>query len=288
MLIKLFFGFFTSLLFSRFLLNSIGDKYFGGFFLLVSIIGIFFIIRSSNEVAIQRFLGKSLTKKTEFSYDDVLKSSFLLNLLISIFFCLLIFFFYDYFTAKLDLPAIFFSSNNVFKISFVVILFSEFLKSPFQMDLIIRNKFLTVSIIEILFGIFKLILVLNLNFFVNVFESFSVFYAIIHLLIAIIFIIFSKSIAFTFPNKFLIIISQISVFSFWTLTSIVSSMGLFKAVPVIINSTYGVLLNTSHSLSDQIKGQLDSVSNVLKYPPWNFHYGIRTLQLSFAIQIMMS
>jgi O-antigen/teichoic acid export membrane protein len=257
-----------SLISTRIILNTLGIADFGIFNLIGGFVGTLSFLNSSMTVATQRFLSFSLGSGDNMRLSKIFNTSFLIHSILGLSVILLMLFIGFAFFRRLNIPP---ERFNIALIVFYVTLgttFLSILSVPFDGILISHENFLAIAIFELFLSFSKLaIAILLLYSGLDKLQTYSVLTG------AIFFIQFIMKQRFCSkmyhesrisPGNFDKSISkEMLSFSGWSLFGALASIARNQGIAIVMNSFFGIVVNTAYGISHQVSGQVLSLSTTV-------------------------
>lgn len=257
-----------TLLSSRWVLLALGEEDFGIYNLVAGLLGLLMFLNLSMATASQRYLSYALGKKD----NDLLSDTFFISIILHFIIGVVIFFLveivgqyllYNFLQVpfkKIDLAV--FCLHSLAINAFVTVI-----SVPYRASLISHENIMFVALTEVGVSVLKLILaIVLLDYLGNRLKLYAVVMTLIPIMQALVFRIYSKH---KYPEcRFKIHrisdykrFKDMAVYASWNMIGSVSSLLRDQGIPMLLNSFYGVCMNTAYGLALQVKGQLNYFSS---------------------------
>lgn len=259
-----------SLYSTRIVMETLGDTDYGLYSVIAGVVAMLSFVSNALVISTQRYLSHSHSQNDIRLVSKVFGNSLMIHLVISV--CLLL-----VLTSLtnpvvmtfLDIPLSRIASAKVVYICVVVMIALSFFTSPFKALFIARENIVYISVIDVVDGVFKVLAALVLPFI-----SFDKLDAYALLLVSI---SFFNLIAFGlyallkykechFPKIADIdgeYVKKLIGFASWTLYSTGCVVVRTQGIAIIINRVFGVLVNASYGIAQQVSGALLNVSQAI-------------------------
>lgn len=248
----------VSLYTSRIILRVLGVEDFGIYNVVASIVVLFSFIQNAMTAAIQRFLNFELGKGDLDQARRVFSSSIIIYAGI----CLLIFIFAEtvglwFLKTQLNIPEERTDAAYwVYQVSIFAALV-QIIQMPYNASIIAFEKMSFYALISIIEVILRLLIVFIL-YFVNTIDKLKLYSLLVLIVSSIVFLLYY----FYCRKKFTIcsfkwvydslLLRRLLGFSGWSLFGSLANVGLNQGVGFILNIFYGVLMNASLGIANQV------------------------------------
>lgn len=249
----------------RIILNALGASDYGIFDLIAGVVGLLTFISSSLSQTSMRFLSVSLGKKDNANTKKVFSTCFWLHfyiaLILSIILIGLSFFLFDGFL-RIEQDRVF-----VAKVLYYFMVFELFLNvsvTPFSALIASHEKFIYISIVQILDSILKL----AIAFIITACNSdklmiYGLLIVGITLLNVVLYVVYAIS---HYREK--MSISKVSIsemrevtgFAGWTLLDVAGSVTTRQGYAILLNTFFGTVVNATFAIARQVEGHMYTVS----------------------------
>ena len=256
-----------SLYSSRLVLNILGVEDYGIYSLVAGVVSMLSFLTNSLVGSTQRFLSVSQGKGDATRLKEVFNNSLLLHIGLGIVVAIILFALTPFiFNGFLNIPA---SSIEVAKrlYLFVVIMVTvSFFASPYRALLVSHENIVYTSVIDVLDGILKVILVLLLPYVpMNKLLAYGLLMLSIQLFNLLSFSIYShaKYEECCIPRFKLFSISyvkELGLFTGWVVYSSVCITMRDQGLAVVLNKIYGTAINAAYGIGMQISGMVSFIS----------------------------
>ena len=256
-----------SLYSSRLVLNILGVDDYGIYSLVAGVVGMLSFLTNSLVGSTQRFLSVTQGKGNLEKLKEVFGNSLLLHvglgLLVAIVLAVLTPFIFDSF---LNIPSDRIDVAKSLYLLVVLMVYSSFIASPYRALLVSHENIVYVSIVDVMDGILKVVLVLLLpNFPLDKLLSYGLIMLGIQLFNLLAFIVYShakyeecvfpKIRAFSFAY-----VKELATFTGWVVYSSVCITFKTQGLAIVLNKIYGTVMNAAYGIGSQISGMVAFVS----------------------------
>lgn len=257
-----------TLLSSRWILLALGEEDFGIYNLVAGLLGLLMFLNLSMATASQRYLSFALGKKDNKLLSETFYISIVLHFVIGILILVFIeilgqFLLYNFLqvpSSKINLAV--FCLHSLSINAFVTVI-----SVPYRASLISHENIVFVAITEIIVSISKLLLAIYLLYYLgNRLKMYAVIMALIPIIQTIIFRVYSRryypECKFAFHKlKNSLLFKDMASYAGWNMIGSLSSLLRDQGIPMLLNSFYGICMNTAYGLALQVKGQLNFFSS---------------------------
>lgn len=259
-----------SLYSTRLVLNALGSADYGLYSVIAGVVAMLGFVSNALVISTQRYLSFYHGKNDNSQLYKVFGNSLLIHITISVFLLAILFSVSDWAViSKLDIPADRVLAARKVYIYVVLMLVLSFLTSPFRALFIARENIVYISLIDVLDGILKLVSALVLAYIAYdklVFYALFLFCVMLFNMVAFGVFAFVRYKECHFPKIKEIdsgLIKDLLGFASWTLYSTGCVVMRTQGIAIIINKVYGVFLNASYGIAQQVSGALVNVSQAI-------------------------
>lgn len=256
-----------TLLSSRWVLLALGEEDFGIYNLVAGLLGLLMFLNLSMSTASQRFMSFALGKKDDELLNETFYICTILHFVVGLIIVLLVEAIGQILLSNfLQVPegkealALFCLHSLSINTFFTVI------SVPFRAALISHENIVFVAIIEVGAAVLKLIsAIVLLSFDGSRLRLYAVLMTIIPIIQTICFRLYTKS--HYKESRFALhqvkdknLFKDMLSYAGWNMIGSVSSLLRDQGIPMLLNSFYGVIMNTAYGIAIQVKGQLNYFS----------------------------
>lgn len=254
-----------TLITTKLLLQYLGIVDFGIYSLVWGVILALGFVNNSITNSVQRFLNVALGREDIVEAKKIYSTSLIIFIILGIGLSILLFFIKDILIFQLlkiplDKKSI---ADQIYQLM-VVSFFFQFISLHFISCLIAKEKFSIFSLITVLEGVFKLIGVVLLIYFSNKLVAYASFLLISSFFIFTI-LAFYSILKIDFCkyrlNKNLLSYKEILSFISWNIFGGLGVVSSAQGIPIIANIFYGVVINGSISIANQLNGLIGTVTS---------------------------
>lgn len=256
-----------SLYSSRLVLNILGVDDYGVYSLVAGVVSMLSFLTNSLVGSTQRFLSVSQGKGNIELLKEVFNNSLILHIALGLFVAIILLaltpFIFDGF---LNIPDASIGVAKELYILVVLMVYISFIASPYRALLVSHENIVYTSIIDVLDGILKVVLVLLLPFIpINKLLAYGLIMLAIQLFNLIAFMIYShwKYDECSWPKLRLFSLSyvkELSRFTGWVVYSSVCITLRNQGFAIVLNKIYGTAINAAYGIGMQISGMVSFIS----------------------------
>lgn len=259
-----------SLIATRIILKVLGVEDYGIYTLIAGIVSMISFMTNALVITTQRYLSVSQGQNAKERQSNVFNTSLFIHITIAIIIVIVLEILEPFlFNGFLNIPTQRIYAARVLYQTTIVILCLSFISSPYRASIIAHENIVYTSVIEIIDGLFKLLIAVFLTFIS--FDKLIFYGALLTLLyifnfFAWIFYAKSKYQECNYINIKKInipLIKEILGFASWTIYSIGCVTGRSQGISIIVNKFWGAAMNASYGLALQISGAVISLSQSL-------------------------
>lgn len=256
-----------SLYSSRLVLEYLGVNDYGIYALVAGVVSMLSFLTNSLVSSTQRFLsvhqGKGNIDKLKEIFSNSLIIHLFLGFIISIILISLIPFMFDGF---LNIPENKINTSKILYVQVVTMVYISLIASPFRALLISRENIVYISIIDIVDGILKVILILLLPKFGDRLLAYGWIMFSIRIFNLLAFTIYSfiryeECIIPRFRKFNITYLKEISYFTGWILYSSGVIAIRVQGLAIVLNKMLGTAINAAYGIGGQIAGMISFISS---------------------------
>ena len=266
-LINILLGFYST----RIVLNALGEYDYGIYALIAGIVGMLSFFTNALSITTQRFLSYHKGQNNIEKQIVVFSNSIAIHVFISIVIILLLEFTGIFlFDGLLNIPSNRLYAAKIIYQCAILMVVTSIITSPFRAALIARENLTYISIIDVLDGIWKVVIALIIAAStLDRLIEYSVLTVIIYVFTLLSFAIydFVKYPECIFPRISHInkkIIRKLTSFAGWTLYSTGCILGRNQGVAIVLNVFYGTVVNAAYGIAVQVSGAVNYIGSALQ------------------------
>ena len=252
---------------SRLILDSLGVEDYGIYALVAGVIGMLSFFTNSLVSSTQRFLSVSQGKKNITELNKIFNNCLILHILIGVGIVIILSSMGPLlFKSVLNIPFARIEAAKVLYLQVIGMVYISFVSSPFRALLVSRENIVYISIIDVLDGVFKVVLVFLL--YIIAYDKLVIYgwiLIVIQLFNLLAFSIFcylkyeecSKPNLKEFDFSFL---KKIISFTGWIVYSTCAIAVRNQGFGVVLNRVYGTAMNAAYGIGGQIAGMIAFLS----------------------------
>lgn len=261
-----------SLYSTRLVMNILGQSDYGIYMLVAGIVSFLSYLTNSLVTTTQRHLSYSYGQRDIDQTKNIFANSYLANTLLGVLFIIflmsLTFKLFDGITLNIELEKIK-EARWVYLIILSSVFFT-FITAPFKALFVARENIVYISIIDILDGILKVVLVFGLYFFNS--YRLIVYSCIISFVMLFNFMALALYAKLKYEECSLIpnlkkwdnqIQKKLLGFTTWTIYGSMSAFLRTQGIAVILNRAFGTIINASFGIATQILGSITFLSSAI-------------------------
>lgn len=250
----------------RELLRLLGVESYGLFNLVFGIAALFTFINGAMVSSTQRYLSFYLGRKDDKKLNDVWNSSIILHLLIAITVSLILCFLKNpIFQSLLSIDSINRTTADfIFNLAIVHIFFT-ILQSPFNALILAKEKMSFYAMLSLYDAVSKLLIIYILYFLSDpLLEKYTILYVSSSLIVFFCYVFYcSKNFdkKLNFGTKNIALLKEMFFYSSWNMFGNFSSVTKIQGVNILINTMFGLVINSTYSITNTVVGVVSSLIN---------------------------
>lgn len=259
-----------SLYSARIVLEALGTNDYGLYSVIAGIVAMLSFVSNALVVSTQRYLSYSHGLNDNKVLTKVFSNSLFIHIIIGFALTLLLLSIESpVITSYLDIPVDRISAAKIVYICVVLMISLSFITSPFRALFIARENIVYISIIDVIDGILKVASAILLTYidsdkliaYAFLLVSISVFNLLAFGLYA--YFRYEECHLTKFSDIDKSYIKKLTGFASWTLYSTGCVVVRTQGIAVIINKFFGVILNASYGIAQQVSGALMNVAQAI-------------------------